>query len=131
MLSLIGLLVCNGIRMDDDALDLDRAHWPIFCSHRLLLDLIKRIKTINQAPKRGVDTVQVRLSAVREEKLRTVGVGPGVDHRQTASSFMLQGGDKLVLEIATIDTLSSLTRASRIAALNHETLDVSVEGRVV
>merc|ERR1719215_1032021 len=102
--------------MDDDALDRYGARWLVLRGHRLLLNLVECVKTINEASKRGVDTVQVRLPAVREEELRAVRVWTGVDHGKATSPLVLQDGDKLVLKIAAEDTLSTLAGSSGVAA---------------
>lgn len=117
--------------MDDDALHLDGSHGSILRVDRLLLHLVQGVQTIYQPAKGGVHTVQVRLSGVRDEKLAAVGVWASVHHGQAASSLVLQGRDKLVLKVTTIDALTALAGARRITTLDHESLDVSVEVGVV
>merc|ERR1719329_523684 len=130
-LSLLSLFICNGVRVDDDALDRHRSHRLVLCSNWLLLHLVKSVQTVDESAKCCVDTVQVGLSAVREEELRAVSVWPSVHHGEATSPLVLQGGHKFVLEVTAVDTLTTFSSSGGIATLDHESFDVSVKSCVV
>ncbi len=73
--------------------------------------------------------IQVARRRVGDEELHAVGVRPAIGHRELSAAIVRRTGPDLVRDhVARLP----LTRADRIAALDHETLDHAMErGAVV
>jgi hypothetical protein len=75
--------------------------------------------------------VQPRSRCQCDEELRAVGVGSGIGHAENACAAVLELGADLVLELLSIDTLTSSTGTRGIASLNHEVWYYAVEYQAV
>jgi hypothetical protein len=120
------------IRMDRDRVNANGLQRPVLVVDRDSLESIQCVESVNQLPKDRVLAVQMRLLGVDDVELGEVGVGAFVGHGQNAPGIVLEGGRDLVLERRSPDRLSGLLAlgVSR-ARLDHEALDVPVEGIVV
>ena len=76
-------------------------------------------------------SIQPRRRRKRNEKLTTIRVRPAVRHAQDASSGMLKRSVDLVFEFLTVNGATSPACACRVAGLNHEGWDDTVEDDVV
>ena len=108
-----------------------RQWFVIFRIHLQLFDFIKCLPAVDDLAKHCVLQVQAWLGAVRDEKLRGVGVWPGVGHRDHASRLVLQVFSDLICELATPDAVAALPRVGGITRLQHERLYVSHKDSIV
>lgn len=65
------------------------------------------------------------------EELGSVRVGSGIGHREDSSAGVLQVTMQFVAKLCSVYGGSTSTRSSRIAALNHEVPDDSVEDHII
>ncbi|CAD75263.1 conserved hypothetical protein [Rhodopirellula baltica SH 1] len=97
--------------------------------HRVaLLDRINDVLAFDDFAKHAVSIVEVRLSFMSDEKLRPIGVGTGVGHRQNAGTIMLELGMELIFKLVTGSTTPAAFGAT---ALDHEVGDHAVENQSV
>lgn len=93
-----------------------------------LADLIDDVLAVRYLTKYRVLTIEVGSGYVGDEKLRTVGAGAGVGHREYAGRAVAQIGMKFVGEFVAGATTSG---TSGVAALDHEICDHAVEGDAI
>lgn len=92
------------------------------------LDLLDHVHSLDDGSEHHVAIVQPRRLHGRDEELRSVGVGTGVRHRQSAGLQVLEG-EVLVLELGAVDRLAAgAVVVGEVTALAHEVRDDTVEG---
>lgn len=128
----------NRIGVDRDIFDPDGFLGPVLPINldRLHLGQGGQALVPDDAPKDGVEAVQVRRLVEGDEELRAVGPGPLVGHGHDAPRGVSQRRPDLVLERAPPDAASALgilrgVRCRGSSGLDHELGDEAVEGRLI
>ncbi len=91
------------------------------------LDGLDDIHAFDNSAEDGVFAVEPGCGCRGDEKLRAVGVGSTVGHAHRERAVVLQTFMELVLEIFAPDRLSATPSSFRIARLDHESLDHTME----
>jgi len=86
-----------------------------------------RVSPIDDLSKNGVFAIKVGLLGVSDEELGLVGVRSRVGHGYHASGVELERGSHFIRECLAPYALTTLSRASRITGLYHETSDVPMK----
>ena len=120
--------------MNGDLLDPDVLDGPVPLPDPRPLHPVERVVPADHLAEHRVAPVEVRARPVRHEELRAVGVGLArVGHRDDAARVVperRQGDLEAELPVGALgeDGPPALPRARGVAALDHEALDVPVEG---
>lgn len=117
--------------MDGDAVEPDLGEGAVAGPRLRLLHEVEHLESMDDLGEHGVVAVEVRLLGVGDEELAPVGVGPAVRHRHHPAGVVLERLPELVGELLPPDRGAPLPRARRVAALDHEPLDVAVEDGAV
>mmetsp|Transcript_46994 Transcript_46994/g.119884 ORF Transcript_46994/g.119884 Transcript_46994/m.119884 type:complete len:487 (+) Transcript_46994:375-1835(+) len=84
---------------------------------------------LHRLAEHGVLSVEVRLRPEQDEKLRAVGVGPRVGHRQDAARVVLERKVLVVKDLAVDGLAAGAVAHGDVAALRHEPGDDAVQRR--
>ena len=110
------------------------ARRPVLGVHGYSFHGIQRTSVLgplDDLAKDGVFSIEVRLFGIGDEELRLVRIRPRIGTRHNAAAVKLERRSDLVGKRLAPDGLSAFSRASGIASLNHERLDVAMPLDVV
>jgi len=92
------------------------------------LEQRQHLKALDGAAEDGVEVVEARAVAERDEELAAVGGGAGVGHGEHADVPVAQAGHELVVEAVRDDVVAGVLEAG-VAALDDEARDDAIPGQ--
>lgn len=76
-------------------------------------------------------SIQPRRRRQRNKELTPIRVRPAIRHTQDSGAGVFEGGRDFVFEVGAVDGAAAAAGAGRIASLDHEGGDYTVDGGVV
>lgn len=96
-----------------------------------LLQLVERLKAVDDSPEDRVLEVEGRLRRVGDEELTLIGIHARIGHRHEASLAVLEILLKFVLELLAPNRFPALARVGGVARLHHEAFNIPDEDAAV
>lgn len=109
------LLLCDRVCVNGNLVEFDLVQRPILRIYWHFLYRLEYIESVYQLTEYGVDVVEVWRLIIEDEELTAIRTRTATGHSEDAARIMLQTIAQLILEILTVDTVTALASAGRIA----------------
>mmetsp|Transcript_36702 Transcript_36702/g.103578 ORF Transcript_36702/g.103578 Transcript_36702/m.103578 type:complete len:267 (+) Transcript_36702:174-974(+) len=119
--------LAEGVNENRGRLENDFLSWPVLVVCGDLLHGTEHLHSSHDLPKHGVLVVQVVCALVEDEELAAIGTWAAVGHAEDSTARVGEPAVQLVPESVSVDAGPALAGAGGVAALDHETLDATVE----